>query len=379
MPKATTVSIAAFLFAVPLGGCSGKAPPPLADSADEVDDATLAITPIRRSFDAMGGLPRLRLTAGRAVVTADVKAGGETFPVLVAHGGPDQFRLDYPDEQISFVHSGGACRKTVYGVSAHCRPDEAVWVVPMRILAGLVFPAGDAATLGARFRTREPVAIDGRSASVTEIRPKNTNYRIQVAYAGDSGLLARATIPIKDAADAKTMWVVDFSDWRTVDKIQVPFARRVSRDGAVVWEETATQVDFKAYDERLFLAPVPPITDQPKIARLPRRRVVRSEVDGQQVEIPAPCPTPGGGGAIAGQSSVLPETEVVRIIHRGPLAGTAKLIETLKGGVMAEGRQTEGEPAVVLLEQPTGPGEPALLILYVKLAPAGAGVKIDGV
>jgi hypothetical protein len=378
MSKAITVAPLAFLLAASLSGCGGGRTPPPTDSADEVDDSTRAVAPIRRSFEAMGGLPRLRLAAGRAIVTAEVRAGGETFPVRIAYGGSDQFRLDYPEEQVSFVHAGGTCRKTVYGVSAHCRPDEAVWVVPMRVLAGLVFPAGDAAGLGSTFRTREPIAIGGQRALVTEIRPKNTNHRIQAAYSEVSGLLARATIPIKDAADAKTIWLVDFSDWRTVDRMQVPFARDVSRDGTVVWAERAASVDFRAYDERLFLAPVPPITDQPKIDRLPRRRVVQTEIEGRRVEIPAPCPTPGGGGAIAGRSVVLPETEVVRIVHRGPLGGTKSLVERLLGGVMAEGRKAGGEPAIILLEQPVGPGEPALLILYVAVAPAGAGVKVDG-
>jgi hypothetical protein len=378
MHRAPHVPALLLLLATCLAGCGGAPPPPPRSADDGVDDSTRAVVPLRRSFEVMGGLPRLRLAAGRVLISAEATADGQSFPVRLAHGGPGQFRLDYPEEQIAFVHAGGACRKTVYGVSAHCRPDEAVWLVPMKVLADLIFPAGDVANLGATFRTREPIAIDGKRAAVTEIRPRNTNFRIQVAYLEESGLLARATIPIKDGDDHKTVWQVDLSDWRTVDKMLVPFRRKVTRDGAVVWEERAASVDFQARDDRPFLAPVPPITDQPKIVELPRRRVVRAEVEGRQVEIPAPSPVPGGGGAIAGQSLVLPASEAVRIVHRGPLAGIPKLIETLNGGVRAEGRQSSGDPTVILLEQPEGAGEPALLILYVPVAPAGAGVKIDG-
>jgi len=48
--------------------------------------------------------------------------------------------------------------------------------------------------------------------------------------------------------------------------------------------------------------------------------------------------------------------------------GGRLFIEKLKGGASSAGRQTEGAPGIILLEQPASPDEPALMILYVVLA-----------
>jgi len=370
-------AIASLLGALLLGcgGAEVTGPPP----DNTIDDADRAIAIIRRSFDAMGGIERLRLAGAKVNIKANATAAGGSFPVEIKHGGPQYYRMDYVGTEVSFVYVEGDCRKTAFGISARCTALEAKWVTPVRILVGLTFPAGDAAKLDSTFRMRDPISVAGRPCSVVEIRPKNTNYKIRAAYDDGTGLLAQATFDVRDDQGGKEPWSVAYSDWREVKKMQVPFRRVISHRGQVVWDETATEVDFDAYDERAFLAPVPPTTDQALPFTFPPRRVIRTQVEGQAVEVLAPQPTVGGGSLLAGTAEVLPGFESIRLVHRGPVSKAASRFEALKGGALAAGRTTKGEPGVILLEDPPAEGEPALMVIYLAAEQASAGVKIEGI
>jgi hypothetical protein len=372
-----TIATATLLGAL-LIGCGGAevtGPPP----ENKIDEAEQAISIIRRSFDAMGGLPRLRLAGSKVNIKANVTAGGTTFPVEIKLGGPEHYRIDYVGTEISYVYVEGECRKIAYGISARCTALESKWITPVRILVGLTFPAGDAANLRSNFRMRDPKNVAGRPCSVADIRPKNTNYKIRAAYDDGTGLLSQVNFKVRDDQGGKEPWEVTYSDWREVKKMLAPFRRVISHRGQVVWDEAATEIDFDSYDERAFLAPVPPTTDQALPATFPARRVIRAQVEGQSVEILAPQPTVGGGSLVPGTVETQPGLEAIRMVHRGPVAKVSSKFEALKGGALAAGRMTKGEPVVILLEEPPAEGEPALMIIYMAVEPAGAGVKVEGV
>jgi len=371
------VTIAAILIAAALAGaaCGGAELQVQAPPVDPKADTEKAIAIVRASFDAMGGIERLRLAGGKVRISAVAGADGREIPVEITLGGPARFRLDYVEDEISYFYLDGACRKTVYGVSARCTPEESQWVEPMKIFAGLTFPAADAAQLGASFRTREDTSVGGRSCAVVEVRPKNTNLRIRAAYDKATRLLAQAAFDLKDAAGAKTQWVLSYGDWREVKKMQAPHARAVTLNGKEIWRETARSVDFDAFDARNFDPPLPPTTDEPLPGQLPKRHLVRTTVAGQQVEIPAPPPTIGGSWITSGQISESPAGAIMRIVHRGPVGKASALFDRLKGGASIAGRQLVGDPGIILLESPDTPEDPALMIIYAALAPQE--VKVD--
>jgi hypothetical protein len=370
--------MAFILGALALAACGGPAPPPPRPQEPRVSESEQAISIIRRSFDAMGGLERLRLAGAEVKIEADVTAGDRGFPVSYMLGGPGRWRLDYFEQGISYVHTPDGCRKIVHDVPARCTPEESMWVTPVRILVGLTFPAGDAAKLDANFKMREPVTVGGERCRVVEIRPKISNHRVRAAYSEQSGLLRQARIRLKDSLGNKTHWQVEIPKWGESKKMRVPWRRTISREGETTWDERMERVDFDAYDSRAFEPPIPPVTDQPSLVSLPARRVVRSEVDGQAVEIPSPCPTVGGGAPTDEPAEALPPTEAIRIVHRGPVDSVSSLLETLEGGAMAEGRTPAGDPRVMLLEEPPMAGDPALMILYLPLKNAEKKVEIEG-
>jgi hypothetical protein len=356
--------------------CGGAAVQTEAAAVDPKADTEKAIAIIRHSYDAMGGIERLRLAGAKVKISAIATAEGREVPVEISIGGPARYRLDYVADEISYAYIDGTCRKTVYGVSARCTPEEALWVEPMKIFVGLTFPSADAAQLGASFRTREDTTVDGRPCAVVEARPKNTNLKIRAAYDKTTGLLAQAAFDLKDAAGAKTQWIVAYGDWREVKKMQAPHARTASVNGREIWRETARSVDFDAFDARTFDPPLPPTTDEPLPSTLPARHLVRSVVAGQAVEIPAPPAAPGGGWIPSGQVEGAAASSIVRIVHRGPVAKASVLFDKLKGGASSAGREIVGDPGIILLEKPDTPDDPALMILYVVLAPQEVKVNV---
>jgi len=371
-PRIAVIPVVAVLAVA----CGGAVVPTQGPVADPKADTEKAIAIIRHSYDAMGGIERLRLAGAKVKISAIASADGRDVPVEISIGGPTRFRLDYVADEITYVYLDGACRKTVYGVSARCTPAEAQWVEPMKIFVGLTFPAADAAQLGASFRTREDTTVDGRPCAVVEARPKNTNLKIRAAYDKTTGLLAQAAFDLKDAAGTKTQWVVSYGDWREVKKMRAPHARSVAFNGKEIWRETASSVDFDAFDARSFDPPLPPTTDEPLPATLPARHLVRTVVAGQAVEIPAPPATIGGSWIPSGQVSETPVCSIVRIVHRGPVAKASALFDKLKGGASSAGRETVGDPSIILLESPDTPDDPALMILYVMLAPQEVKVNV---
>ena len=130
------------------------------------------------------------------------------------------------------------------------------------------------------------------------------------------------------------------------------------------------------FDPRAFDPPLPPTTDEPLPAEHPTRRLVRTEVAGQAVEIPSPPTTIGGSWIPSGPVSETAASSVMRIVHRGPVAKAASFIDRLKGGASIAGREPAGAPGVVLLERPETPEDPALMILYVALAPQEVKVNV---
>ncbi len=376
MPRALVTSLltATAFVLLACGGPQIEAPPP---EKTKVQEAEEAIAIIRNSFDAMGGLQRLRLAGGKVKIVATGTADGQSVPVEITVGGPARFRMDYPLEDTYFVHDKGECRKIAYGISSRCTRGESNWTTPVRVLSGLTFPAGDAAKLNSTFRMREDTTINGKSCVVPEIRPKNTNLKIRAAYDKATGLLAQASFYFKDNEGNKDHWSVTYDDWREVKKMMVPFRRTVANNGRTIWDETATSVDFDSFDERAFLAPLPPTTDQPLPFTFPARRFAEVEVEGEKVQMPAPYPAVGGGWIPGGPVSTADPSETVRIVHRGPVEKATRFFEQLKGGAMTLGRKTEGEPAIILLEEPDGPESPALMILYTKIVKQAVSVDIS--
>lgn len=368
-----TYTLAALWF-LGCGAPQQAAPPPERSKVEESEEATAII---RGSFDAMGGLERLRLSGGEVKIVATATAGGASVPVEVTLGGPERYRIDYVGTEISYVHDSGKCRKISYGISSRCTSAESRWTVPARILSALTFPAADAAKLRSTFRMREDETIEGKACVVPEVRPKNSNLKIRVAYDKATNLPVRASWYYKDEQGNKEHWSVTYGDWRESKKMMVPFRRTVRRGNNVVWEEAASSVDFDAFDERAFLAPIPPTTDQPLPYKFPARQFVKKTVDGQEVEFLAPRATLGGAAPQDGALLQEGACEAIRIVHRGPLSKAKEHFENLKGGAMSEGRKLEGEPGIILLEEPDGPDSPALMIIYSKLAPQSVSVDIS--
>ena len=95
------------------------------------------------------------------------------------------------------------------------------------------------------------------------------------------------------------------------------------------------------------------------------------------MEVPAPYTTVGGGGVPEGAVEEAEVMETIRIVHRGPVSRASSFFEQLKGGAMSAGRQTVGEPAIILLEKPYTEGEPALMLLYLRLASQEVTVEVS--
>jgi hypothetical protein len=362
---ALLLAIAGLVFAC---GGSSQSLEPL--QHPEVADAEQAIEIVRRSFNSMGGLDRLRLTGTKAVIQANASAQGRMSAIRITLGGPYRWRFDYLVDEISYIYEDGKCRREIYGIPTHCTPAEEQWIPVTRLFVGLIFPAGDAAKLNATFKLRDPDTIDGKSCQVIEIRPKETNLRFRAAYAEESGLLVQAKFSTRDKAGARVHWRLELDDWRTVNKMQIPFKKRLAREGEVVWQEQIEEIDFAAFDEWAFRAPQLPAMDQPHIGSLPPRRVVKSKINGVRVELPAPPPALGGGpDSVESDASFIPPSEVLRQLHRGTIAEIAGMSEIVKGSVLAAGRQAQGEMAIILLEESLTSDSPALSLIYQPLAP----------
>ncbi len=360
----------ATVFSFWLLGCGG-ADAPIVDHTPqpETQDADRAIDIVRTSFEAMGGIERLRLVGGKVSIRATATAAGKSLPVEITLGGPGKWRLDYLADAITFTYIDGICRKVVYEIPARCTPAEEAWMDPIRLLSGLVFPDSDAANLSASFRSEGEENVGGKTCDVVEIRPRNSNLRLKAMYDRESKLLAAASFAVRNQPDGtKSKWTVEWNDWREVENVKVPFIRTVKRGSEVIWEERAESIDF-GFDERKFEPPIPTTTDQPLAGQMPPRRVIRRVIEGQSVEIPAPYATVGGGPHLGGEAVELPGLEVIRMVLKGGIKDAVRLKKSLKGGVIAAGREAAGEPGIVVLEEASSDDTPFLIVLYVPLVP----------
>ncbi len=358
-----------------LAGCGGAEKPiEIAETPKTEDDSEAAVSIIRSSFKAMGGLERLRLIGAKATIHATVSTKEMSFPVEITLGGPDRWKLDYMEAGVSYVYAKGSCRKVVYGVPARCTPQEDIWMDPTRMLVGLLFPAGDAANLGASFRLRGEKTIEGQVCDIVEVKPRNTNLRLRIAYSRQSKLPAEASFSLTSGTnEKKTKWKMGIGDWREINKVKVPHNRTLMRDGTVIWNEVAHVINLDMPNDNAFQNPIPPTTDQPISASLPARRVVLAQIEGQSVEIPAPHATVGGGPDLKGEVKIMPHVEEsMQMVMKGKVKDAFELKESLKVGAISGGRIASAEAGVILMENVSNPDEPVLMMLYVPLAPKEA-------
>ena len=351
-------------------GCGGPKEAPVQTGPSKVEQSQIAITTVRTSFEKMGGIQRFNLAGSKAGITATVTANGNTFPVEITLGGPGRYRINLVNEQISYIYDNETCRKIVFGILAHCTPDEAAWNTPLKILTGLTFPAGDAANLDSAFRLKPDITVNGNNCTVAEIRPKNSNLKFRSAFDKNTGLLAQSSFYFKDNSDNKTNWQVNYSDWREANKMMVPFSKTISVNGAVIWQQTIETIDFDGCDERAFLAPLPPTNDSPLPAVYPDRKIIRTNLHSVDVEIPAPSSTIGSGGCFSFQPGTIeevPSSDVVHIIHKGPVSKAPWFFDKLKIGADAANAKIVGNPGIIVLEHAQNPDDAVLMLIYVKI------------
>jgi hypothetical protein len=135
----------------------------------------------------------------------------------------------------------------------------------------------------------------------------------------------------------------------------------------MIWKEEAKAISHDMYDERSFSLPVAPITSEPLGVKLPRRRVIRTELYGVEVEIPAPFATIGGGPVLDGELISLPEVDTLRSIVKDKLSQASLHIENMTKGIAAGKRKIPSIPHITLLERPLSSEEPALMMIYIVL------------
>jgi hypothetical protein len=356
-----------------LASCGGASQGPAeSDKPLAVRQSENGIEVVRKSFQAMGGLERLRLIGAQLAIKATVVAQGKSFPVEITLGGPNRWHLNYVSEMVQYMYVDENCIKVAYGTPSRCTKAEAAWMEPTRILNGLLFPAGDAANLKAVYRYLGERTVDGQVFDIVQIKSQKTDLVIRAMYSGKDMLLARATFDlthITESTENRTTWSIHVSDWREISGARVPFTRTVLRNGIVVWTEIAGFVDIAASYESIFAPPIPPITNQPRVGVIPTRRVVQQHIMGRTVEVPAPYPVIGGGPDILGAEPIsLPPVEsALYMTVKGNLSDLPQIEKILTDAAVSKKRGLEKKPKIILLEDALVPGEPVLMILYLPL------------
>jgi hypothetical protein len=330
------------------------------------------ISVVRKSFQAMGGLERLRIIGAHLAIKATVVAQGKSFPVEVTLGGPNRWHLNYVSELIQYMYVHEKCTKVTYGTSSRCTAAEAAWMEPTRIISGLLFPTGDAANLKAAYRYLGERTIDEQAFDIVQIKSKKTGLNIRAMYGAKDMLLAQATFDLTHVTESKehrTTWTIDVGDWREIHGIRVPFSRTVLQNNIVVWKEIIGFIDVGGSYESVFSPPAPPITNQPRTGVIPARRVIYKNIMGRTVEIPAPYPTIGGGPDMQGNVPVsLASVEnALYMTVKSDLSSLPEVEKKLTGSAVLKKSDLGKTPRIILLEDAYMQGEPVLMILYLPL------------
>ena len=116
--------------------------------------------------------------------------------------------------------------------------------------------------------------------------------------------------------------------------------------------------------------------DHPLESTLPDRRVTRVELEGQTVELPA-APATVGSAMQEMPAEILPQTDAVQLVHRGPLGDAAALMTKVSDAAKAAGRAPASPPAVLVLEKPAKKGDPILMVVYVAVKQKSVEVEVS--
>ena len=213
---------------------------------------------IRRVVDAKGGLARLKAiktVVAEATTTFRMEQGEleSTTTTYVVY--PDKFRVDanVAGAEVQQVYNAGeAWQKDPNGIrEAPAAMKEEFGASVRRDTIPLLIAAAEG-TLDVKLLPEE--GRDGSVLRVVEISGQGVSpVRL---YIDAANLIARQVYS-STGPDGRPMQAEEvFSDYRSIDGVQVPFTAQVLRDGGPILERTLTEVAFNTdVDPKLFARP----------------------------------------------------------------------------------------------------------------------------
>lgn len=348
-------------------GCGAKSPDPAAVPESNSLDSERGVEIVRKSFEAIGGLERLRLIGGKASIAIEASVRGKTLPVQIAFSGQGFWRLDDVDSQISYIYAKDNCHKVIYGIVSQCAAEERAWMDPVRVWVELVLPPADVANFAANFRHRGEEQCGSDVCDIVEVQPLNSKLRLRAYYAKQSHLPVNMEFSYDDdPLPIKTRWSVQLGDWREVKGVKLPFRRVLRKHDDIVATEQVLSYKLEC-EESVFLPPAPPATDHTLTANLPEREVIYSKIDSYSVEIPAPPTLFGGAPDVKATRKMRPAMEVEYILIQGTLEEAQAFKKLLIKDVESKNRKWSGTAQVIPLETFDSTLEPSLIMIYLAL------------
>ncbi len=231
---------------------------PVAAQAARTDSQKANVL-VRRVVDAKGGLVKLKgvrtvLAEARTTLHMQERALESTTKTFVIY--PDKFRVDATvgDAEIMQVYNAGdAWVKDPSGATMEApAPMKKEFAASVRRDMIPLLIAAAEGTLNARVLPEE--GRDGRTLRVLEISGEGmAPVRL---YVDAKGLVAKQMFEMQGPEGKPMKAEESFSDYRSVDGIQVPFTAEVMHDGRPVLTRSLTSVKFNtAIDVKLFARP----------------------------------------------------------------------------------------------------------------------------
>lgn len=233
---------------------------PISQTAPQSGDDRQARALIERAIEAKGGFEKLRgIKTIRATSTTTVMGpqGPITVETITSVAYPDRFRVEgeLPNGRFVQVYAGGqAWFEDPNGVrDAPSAMYNDLRAGVQRETVRLLLDAYDGTT---KVRAlADATSGEGTRQPSLEITLANGQV-VTLRLDAESALIASLHFTAPGPAGRRSTLEESFADYRAVDGVQVAFAARATRDGAVVQERVTTNVEINAtLDPALFTKP----------------------------------------------------------------------------------------------------------------------------